>query len=313
MQRAIAHGLVMVVLTIVLSPAPARAACTATPGSFATAAYAFPSTIMVPRDLPNGTQVAPLTRGNPSTVTITCSGDPYGLVNSVGATPAVGQTRMPIGTTGLSWEWSFRGRNIFEASYGTSSLSGSHSSTAGTGQRLVLVKTGPVAAGTVIPAGELGRRRYGLLDIWAVRLSSAITVVTPSCTTSDVTVPMGSHRSSELSGVGSSGASVSFSISLACSTGLSRIRYRVDPLTTVINDAQSVVALDAGSTASGVGLQLLNGSGSGPHPLSVSQLFTGAVGAGAHEIPLRARYYQTAGQVVGGTANTALTFTLTYE
>jgi major type 1 subunit fimbrin (pilin) len=307
------HAAYAVVVSLVFASQPVRATCAFTTGGFGVVTFTAPSTIAVPRDAPNGTVVRSLQVSGPPAIAITCTGDPYGVVNFVGATAPIGQSLMPIGTTGLSWRWAFMDRGVFEPSYGTRTLNGTHSSGSNRPQTLELVKTGAISAGTVVPAGEWGRRRYGAVDVWSLRMANSIAFTTPSCSTTDVAVPMGTHMASGLSGIGSSTGQVSFSISLECAAGVRAVRYRLDPLTAVVHASQSVVALDAVSSATGIGLQLLNGTGSSPLPLSADQSFSGFSGAGSSSIPLRARYYQTGATVGGGSANASMTFTLRYE
>lgn len=313
-ERTLARSaLLAAMMSLALLPRDCLAVCNFTLGGFGVVNFSTPASVAVPRDTPNGTVIGHYEFNGPAAFSMVCTGDLYGLVNFAGPTPAVGRVLMPIGTTGLSWQWSIFGRGEFEQSFGSNFLAGVVSSSGGRLQILELVKTGAVTAGTVVPAGELGRRRYGSRDVWSLRLGNPITVTTPSCSTADVAVAMGSYRRSDLSGIGSTTGQVSFAINLDCPAGVNRIRYRVDPLTPVINASQSVVALDSGSGATGIGLQLLNASGSGPLPLSAFQSFGGNAGAGTYSIPLRARYYQTGAMVGGGRANASMAFTLSYE
>lgn len=294
-------------------PGTSRAACNFTSGQFTAITFTAPATFSVPRDLPNGSTIVRLRAAVPRH-SVRCNGDPVGTVNSVGPTPALNQVLMPIGSTGLSWRWAFRFREVFEASYGSRTLNGTESFTRGENV-IDLIKTGVIPGGAVVPAGELGRYRYGSLDAMSARLGNAIAVATQSCSTSDIGVSLGARRSSDFSGIGSSSSHVAFSIGLECPGGLSRIRFRVDPAAgAVVDSSRSLVPLDAGSSARGVAVQLLNGAGTAPLPLAAFQPFAGYTGAaGTYSIPLRARYYQTAATVTGVSANSAVTFTLSYE
>lgn len=98
-----------------------------------------------------------------------------------------------------------------------------------------------------------------------------------------------------------------------CPSGINSIKYRLDPTTTIINPTKSVVTLQSSSTASGVGVQILDAS-SNPLPLGVDNVFSGyAATGGNYSIPLKAAYYQTGYIAKGGSANTSLTFTMTYQ
>lgn len=297
---------------LMFSPGLCRAACSMTTGAFQQEQFALPATISVPRDAPNGT-VLGMSETFTNAYSINCTGDSVGIYNTRGAQPGLNATLMPIGSTGISWRVSLRnGRPFYEASYGSRTLSQQEAYTVG-GQYLDLVKTGPIAPGTVLPAGELGGYYFGLVNAKSLHLANAITVVTPSCSTSDVQVSLGSRRAADFSGIGSFSSQVAFSIGLECPGGLNNIRYRVDATTPVVDSAQSVVSLDSGSSATGIGIQLLNGTGSAPFPLAVLQSFNGYTGGGSYSIPLRARYYQTGGAVTGGSAKSSMTFTISYE
>ncbi len=110
-------------------------------------------------------------------------------------------------------------------------------------------------------------------------------------------------------------AAVSFNLNLNnCPAGMNTVQYRVDPTTTVLNSSQSVVALDASSGASGIGVQLLNGAGA-VFPLSTYQTYSGYSKStgGSYSIAFKARYYQTGATVGAGAANTSMTVTLLYQ
>lgn len=99
-----------------------------------------------------------------------------------------------------------------------------------------------------------------------------------------------------------------------CLPGINNIRYQIDALTNVLGGNGSVVALDGASTATGVGVQLLDGSDK-PFELGSTVSLAGFDGStgGNYTIPLRARYYQTGSKVTSGTANTLMTFTMVYQ
>jgi major type 1 subunit fimbrin (pilin) len=188
------------------------------------------------------------------------------------------------------------------------------------------VKTGNITGGSInipgtvaefTPAGPEagGSTPLGGVSTTSVRLSGGPTFNVLACLTPSVTVPMGTHFTSALPTVNSTTNAVSFQIALNnCPAGLgqfgSAIQYRIDPSTTVLSVPQSVVALDSSSTARGVGVQLLDDA-STPLPFSTNQKMNGYTGAGNYSIPLKARYFRT-GTLSPGTANTVMTFTMTY-
>lgn len=158
--------------------------------------------------------------------------------------------------------------------------------------------------GALLNARELHRLRIGSFN-------TQVTGNTP-CTTSNVTVNLGIHRASNFGGVGSTTAATDFTIEFRnCPAGMRRIAYQIDPVTAVVpGTGNSVVALNAGSTATGVGVQLLDGAGI---PLAMASQQTVGDSGGTYTILLKARYYKTAATVGPGSANSALTFTITYN
>jgi type 1 fimbria pilin len=81
----------------------------------------------------------------------------------------------------------------------------------------------------------------------------------------------------------------------------------------------NTLSLSASSTASGIGIQVLNGNtviSYGPDSSVVgnpNQWLAGSTGNGTFNIPLTARYAQTAPTVKPGTANGIATFTMSYQ
>ena len=188
------------------------------------------------------------------------------------------------------------------------------------GQLLVrLVKSGPITAGTV-SAVPIARALLGANGAWnyawPITFSTTPTrVMVLSCVTPDVQVPLGPHLVSELGGGKTFTSSTAFKIALNnCPTGMTSVSYQIDALTTILISSASVVALDSRSSAVGVGVQLLDGSGN-VFPLGTPKVFSSYSNAsgGNLTIPLQARYYRTGSTVTGGIANTAMTFTMTYQ
>jgi major type 1 subunit fimbrin (pilin) len=144
--------------------------------------------------------------------------------------------------------------------------------------------------------------------------SVSVTVNVLACTTPNVDVPMGDYSAGDF--VGGVVKAVPFSIKLnSCPAGMTSVQYQLDPNTTVVNDAQAVVALDGTSTASGVGVQVLNSAGTAPFgkfgTLQNCNCYTNT--GGNFTIPLQARYYQTGATINPGAANTSMTFTMSYQ
>ncbi|MFC0697566.1 fimbrial protein [Paraburkholderia humisilvae] len=271
--------------------------------------------VNVPRDTPNGTVVytSSYVTSAPTGKT-SCANDPFGVQSLIGTQPAANQTVYPIGNTGLSFSWKYMdsGTAYSWVSYGTAKGNGGGSTSLP--NAFQLIKTGPIAAGATVPGGSVAVLTYGTLAVLTMSLTNSISVGQASCTTPNVTATLGTHNLSELAAVGATTSSTKFNIALNnCPAGINTIKYQIDPTTTVLNSANSVVAFDSGSTAQGAGVQLLDGSGN-VVPLSKQIAFTNFVSgaAGSYTIPLTARYYRT-GTAKAGSANSSMTFTINYQ
>ncbi|WP_342316332.1 fimbrial protein [Lysobacter sp. FW306-1B-D06B] len=136
-----------------------------------------------------------------------------------------------------------------------------------------------------------------------------------ACETPDVIVDLGSHLGAvALPSVGSSTPSVAFRIDMRnCSTGLGMVDYRIEPTSAVLDLNMGIVGLDGVSTASGVGVQLLDDTGAA-HVLNefIPVVSYSSETGGAASIPLKARYYRT-DDVTPGSANATMLFTMRYQ
>ena len=186
----------------------------------------------------------------------------------------------------------------------------------GTSFSLRIKKIGPVAPDAAVEVGLLGYANINNeFNAFIVRTSTKASVTAQSCKTPDVIVQMGDrNRVGQFKGVGTSLAPVNFSINLnECPSGISKVSYLLKPNTQILDAAQSVVALDAESVAKGVGLQVLNQNGE-PAVLNEKVAFSEYDKAGgSFSISLKAAYRQTAPVVGAGTANSSLTFVMSYE
>lgn len=214
---------------------------------------------------------------------------------------------------------------------------------------LALIKTGPVKADRLLP-GLMGfpAMFVGIANtaptihrmVSAIKITGAIQIVEKTCTTSNVSVPLGKQQLSTRNGLGSGRGSyaptVNFVIALRGCPGFpgslaisapsltapnnagvwqpNTLSLQLEA-TTVINSTNGVLGLTAGAgAAKGVGVQLLKADGT-PMPLfqSVRQNVTLGANTNSIDIPLGARYLQTAAKMTPGTANAVATYTLSYQ
>ena len=220
---------------------------------------------------------------------------------------------------------------------------------------LILIKVGEVTPGvlvgnslpTVSLYGNFGDAR--MLG-FQMGISGSIQIVSRTCSTPDVSVPMGSHLTAKFTGINSTTGWTDFAIALnncpafsgiyttsgpnwvsqsgtspsgtSTSSGIrvnNSLQFRIDPARVAINAANGVLALDPSGTgkapaATGVGVQVATSNGT-PVPLATNRAsgLTLRTTEGSYSIPLRARYLQTANKVTPGPANASATFTIIYQ
>jgi type 1 fimbria pilin len=206
-----------------------------------------------------------------------------------------------------------------------------------------LIKIGDIGAGT-IRGSDLPSFQYVIdgdnrtvLELGS--FTGSVNVVSRTCTTPDVSVPLGTHYTSELKGVGTTTSAwvdvpvalnncpAFFGVFRGATTNdggvnqrstANTISYRVDPVTSVVDASQGVMALQpdgAKPMAGGIGIQMANAANT---PVSYgtavnSGLALNQTDGSNYTISLKARYYQTAANPTAGQANGAATITLIYN
>ncbi|MFC4860272.1 fimbrial protein [Pseudomonas sp. JS3066] len=194
---------------------------------------------------------------------------------------------------------------------------------------LELVKTGPITGGGKL-SGEFARRFTDYEDeviySWSGN-SLEIKPTTPTCNATQKTldVPLEKVSTSIFTGVGSTSPEKTFAITLECSGGVEGVTtnlYMTMTDQTAPANRTDQLSLAPSSTASGVAIQVLNGtqpvrygpdsSESGNEnqwPVPNGQ----GIGNQRLTIPLSARFIQTQPTIVPGFANGHATFTLSYR
>ncbi|MDR2324715.1 MAG: fimbrial protein [Acidovorax sp.] len=187
------------------------------------------------------------------------------------------------------------------------------------------VKTGAVTPGTtssnaIVETAWIGQPQSGgpslqnTLHKFITLTPSIITIA--ACETPNVSVNMGRHMRAQFSGVGYTTPTVAFDVSInACpANSLTTIQYQFIPVNAVIDANNGLLALDSTSTATGIALQLKDGNDA-PLQFNTPYTFAGynSAAGGSYKVPLKAAYRQMAATVTPGSANAALTFTMTYQ
>ena len=184
----------------------------------------------------------------------------------------------------------------------------------GTGFIYRFVKIGTIKHGTVIGPFTVGTINYGTLVTHNVTMTGSLIISASSCKSPDVSVNMGDYVASEVTSSRGQTQPVSFDIALnECPDGINKVTYSLQANTPVIDRETGLVALDGASGAKGIGLRIMDGDGT-PLALDKAHVFSAYdVRGGNFKIPLSAAYIQLDNQTLGfGTANTSLTFTISY-
>ena len=179
--------------------------------------------------------------------------------------------------------------------------------------------------------------------------SGSMQIVSRTCSTPDVTVPMGSHLTNKFTKLGSSSEWKDFSIALnncpafhgtyssnpsiwLSEGGLlpsgkptggapdsNSLGFRIDPVRTAILPNEGVLSLDpvgvgSAPAANGIGVQIASSNGS-VVPLGRVQRSGLSLrnSIGSYIISLKARYLQTGNMVSPGPANASARFTIIYQ
>ncbi|WP_244137271.1 fimbrial protein [Burkholderia pyrrocinia] len=192
-----------------------------------------------------------------------------------------------------------------------------------------LVKIGDITAPGVLN-GEIGMT-YALTQgtkIRSIVTNGAINIrpQVPTCNllTPNIAVDLGKASMGELKGVGATSLPKPLEVRLKCSGGNPGTSTRM--FMTLTDSANSgnrsdTLSLAPGSTAKGVGIQILRGSDNtlvsyGPDSAQTGNPNQWAVGSFGNvdvTIPFRARYVRTSSDVVVGKANGVATFTMSYQ
>ena len=196
--------------------------------------------------------------------------------------------------------------------------------------RIYFVATGAITGGT-ITARNIARYTITGTPItgagyYAVNFSN-VTINAPrkpTCrvSTPSVAMPMPAVAARDFRGVGSFAGSVTRNISLSCAGGIggaTRDVFVTVTDQTVPANRSDVLSLTRTSMASGVALQLLRGNtlvryGADSTTIgNPNQWLVGSTGNATVQIPLTARYIQTASSIRPGSANGLASFTMSYR
>lgn len=217
---------------------------------------------------------------------------------------------------------------------------------------LVLIKIGDVKQGrlssipTLLLRTVIGGEQFRVL---VINTTGAIQVVSRTCSTPDVLVPMGTHQTKAFTGINSDTGWKDFHIALnncpafhgtynanppswisaggeyqggrgiAGSQDNNNLQFRIDPTRSAYDASKGVLSLDPSTpgsppAASGIGIQIsMRNRDSMAFGRNHNSGLSLRAREGNYTIPLRARYIQTGRQVTPGPANASAMFTIIYQ
>lgn len=266
--------------------------------------------LVIPKDAPIGTVIYEETVVVPAQ-TVYCPSEGGYLVFTL--SPTLGKVTtgkvFPLGKSGLS----FTLYNNNYPIYVESRLPGEHSSFPYRNIKIQIFKSDNLSSQSTVPAGYIGSQFASGVTLINFNLLKPINLNTASCQTPDVSVQMGEYELNEFTDPGNTPRTVKFNIGLnQCQTGIQKVTYSLKATSQVIDQLNGIVALNSGSTAKGIGLKLMDGTGQ-PIALGTDYPLNGFNTSGtSFNIPLSAAYYRLAGQLEAGSANASVTFTVNY-
>lgn len=205
------------------------------------------------------------------------------------------------------------------------SLSGGAMGTGFLQARVDLVSTGPidlsgsnalsyqVGSWLVVKASDGSNQVTGS----SLSVTAVVAALTCSVTTPDVTVTLPKAFVTNLPAIGATTGATAFTLNVNCPRGVN-VNVTFTDASNVSNRS-TILGLAAGSSASGVGLQILGGSTpiafgpDSPSAGNINQWSAGVAAGGQMQIPLTAQYVRTPGTLVPGSVKGTITFTMSYQ
>ncbi len=310
------HITCIALITLACSPALFAANCTLESGvgqSLNFGSSLATQGLTIPADTPDGTVVYQETLQLPQHTWTCSSAYQYGVVINPALGAVTSGSTFPLGKTGLSFRiWMEVYARYEPAPY---TLKAAKYSNATSAIRLEIVKSGTLAPQVKIAAGNLANQEAGDLILTRYNLINPLVLTAASCQSPSVHVAMGDdYQLHEFRNTGSTPRTVRFDIGLnQCQAGINKVTYTLKATTPVLDTQKGIVALNASSTASGIGLQVMNDAGQ-PIVFDSPYTFGGFTTTGtSFNIPLSAAYYRLpTGDLKAGSANTEITFIMSY-
>ncbi|MHA7848218.1 fimbrial protein [Serratia sp. D1N4] len=322
--------------------------------------------ITVGPDTPNGTvllshYVGGVSGGAANTPTFSCTSEPVGYniaakyantstpkaLSAWSGSPYPGQV-YETGVPGIGVVTSYWGRSI-PTDRTTINVGSNAPYTGFVGAEfdLILIKIGPVSPGTIrgadLPSVAVQVTPQGgvPLSLNGISFSGTINIVSQTCQTPDVHVPMGTvNIAQNFKGLNSASAwrdasirltncprfyGTKFQVRSYTSVGTpssiptaNSLELKLAPNTSIIDSAKGILGIKTGTeSATGVGIQMAYGNIGDASPALVNFANSRSFNmvnndSTTQTLPLVARYIQTSDQVTPGKADAAVTFMINY-
>lgn len=132
-----------------------------------------------------------------------------------------------------------------------------------------------------------------------------------TCSLSDVNVNLGSHASSVFVNAGDKSPATPFVVNVNCARATPNVGIKIDPVFSTVNASSGIFSLDPGSSATGIGVQLMTQNGT---PVNLDLPIKNSVGPATNfSFPLQAAFIKTGAAVRSGSARSSLRTTITYQ
>lgn len=162
-------------------------------------------------------------------------------------------------------------------------------------------------AGFALTSTGMVNAADGTVNFTGNIIANACTVTTA---TANQTVVLGDVATTAFSAAGAKASPTKFNIQLTnCDAAIHQVAIKFDGVSDPTN--ASLLKLDSGQTATGVGIEISDASGN-VIPLHTASATT-AISSGAATLNFVGRYVSTVAAVTAGTANGTSQFTLNYQ
>lgn len=332
-RRLFSHAGLIAALSL---PFAAHATCSQGSAGIANIPVTMPSAVTIPRDTPIGKVIAQASYTVPFDGThpigVTCDATTTVTFTNLQGGAATTNGVQPIGNTGLGYRI-YNGSKYYTA--GTFSLPLAQfqppncTGNTGNGQCYLfmgptstfqLMKIAPVVGNQTVPAGQYMSASVAGIPDSILSLANSIQVVSQTCavTTPSVAVNLGTVPARTFGAVGSGSTAVPFTIGVDC-TGVSTMLAVTFTDAANPGNTSTTLPLSSDSTATGVGIQILNNGAPiafGPDSSiagNTNQVQIGKVNNAPTTLSLAGRYVKTLSTIGPGSAKGIATFTMSYQ